>query len=178
VRRADSNRPGDLYRLWEVAGASHAGGIPGCDGPPSTFPTDAFVRGAVVALTSWAEHRLPPHRATRIALATSGIVSAVRVDQYGNATGGVRSPFVDVPIARYDAHSTPGPICELSGRETPLSQEQLSRRYRNEQSYLLRFKARLGAAIVRGYLLEQDGAAILAAQQAKADSLLANVVRS
>ena len=46
VRRADSDKPGDQYRLYEVAGMPHApGGDGGCEGPGSTFPVAAVTRG-------------------------------------------------------------------------------------------------------------------------------------
>ena len=48
------------------------------------------------------------------------------VDRFGNARGGVPSPFLDVPIARYEAHSTPGPVCALAGREAALPYEVLA----------------------------------------------------
>ncbi len=39
TRRADSDKKGDQYRLYEVAGMPHApGGNGGCEGPASTFP--------------------------------------------------------------------------------------------------------------------------------------------
>ena len=102
VRRNDSDAPDDQYRLYEIAAAPHAAWIPGCDGEGSSFPTDAFMRGAVQLLYRWAEDGTLPPTAERIELTTLDVVSVPAVDEVGNALAGVRSPFVDAPLVRYD----------------------------------------------------------------------------
>src|SRR5262249_15625072 len=130
------------------------------------------VRAGVVALTAWAERHIPPYRAPRIDIATLGPVSVAHVDAYGNATGGVRSPYLDVPLSHYEAHSSPGPICALAGRETPLSTAQLAARYASPDSYMRQFTRRTDLAIRRGYLLRQDRFAILLTQALRADAVV------
>ena len=100
VRRADSDFKRGRYRLYELAGAPHAAWLDGCEGPGSSFPTSAFVRAALRLLFQWAEDALPPPRAPRISVHADGPVSVARVDEYGNPLGGVRSPHLDVPLAR------------------------------------------------------------------------------
>ena len=78
-------------------------------------------------------------------------VAQAAVDRFGNARGGVPSPFLDVPIARYEAHSTPGPVCALAGREAPLPYEVLANRYGDLQTYLAEFTISLDE-IIRGGL--------------------------
>ena len=169
IRRDDSDRPEDRHRLYEVAAAPHASSMQGCDGEPSTFPTDAFLRAALVHLFRWAEHGVRPPCVPRIDLAVLDVVSKVDVDDVGNAVGGVRSPFIDVPLARYDAHSTPGPRCVLRGRETVLTPVELGARYGNVGTYLEAFEADLDATIAAGFLLAQDRTPLFSAQQAKAE---------
>lgn len=156
VRRADSDFRRGRYRLYELAGAPHAAQLEGCDGPGSRYPTSAFMRAALRLLFRWAEDAIPPPRCRRISMHSDGPVSVARIDRYGNPVGGVRLPHLDVPLARYDAHSTPGPLCELVGRETPLPTESLVARYRNIDTYLIEFAAALDAAIGAGYLLAED----------------------
>jgi Alpha/beta hydrolase domain len=169
IRRDDSDRPEDRYRLYEVAAAPHASNVQGCDGELSTFPTDAFLRAALVHLFRWAEDGVGPPSAPRLELSALDVVSRVQVDDVGNAVGGVRSPFVDVPLARYDAHSSPGPRCVLAGRETTMAPTELTARYGDAGAYLEAFAANLDATINAGFLLEQDRAGLLGAQQAKAE---------
>jgi hypothetical protein len=173
VRRADSDAIGDRFRLYEIAGASHAAKIVGCDGDGSTFPMAAFVRAALRNLFRWAEDDIAPPTAPRIELEIDDVVAQAAADRFGNARGGVPSPFLDVPIARYEAHSTPGPVCALAGREAALPYEVLANRYGDLQTYLAEFTISLDEIIQAGFLLEDDRAAILEAQTAKAQSAFA-----
>jgi hypothetical protein len=176
VRRADSNTAEDRFRLYEIAGAPHVAKIIGCDGDGSSFPLAAFVRAALRNLFQWAEDDITPPTAPRIELEIDdpdNTVARAAVDRFGNARGGVPAPFLDVPIARYEAHSIPGPVCELAGREAALSYEVLANRYGDLQTYLAEFTISLDEIIQAGFLLEDDRAAILEAQIAKAQSAFA-----
>lgn len=153
VRRADSDFKRGRYRLYELAGASHAAQLDGCEGSGSRFPTSVFLRAALKLLYEWAEDSVAPPRARRILVQGEGPVVAARVDHYGNPIGGVRLPHLDVPLARYEAHSTPGPLCELIGRETPLPIDSLIREYRDPATYLSRFISALDEAIEARYIL-------------------------
>jgi len=173
VRRADSDAAGDRFRLYEIAGAPHAAKIVGCDGEGSSFPLAAFVRAALRNLFRWAEDDITPPTAPRIELEIDDVVAQAAVDRFGNARGGVPSPFLDVPIARYEAHSTPGPVCALAGREATLPYEVLVDRYGDLQTYLAEFTIRIDEIIQAGFLLKADRAEILEAQTAKAKAAFA-----
>jgi hypothetical protein len=171
TRRANSDTEDDRYQLYEIAGAPHSsGGSPDCDGT-SSFPTRLFTRAAAANLVHWAEDGVAPPPAGRIELATKSDVSVSATDEYGNTVGGVRSPFVDVPLSRYEVHSGPGPTCDLVGNETPLSVEVLRQRYGDAEAYLEEFTARLDETIEAGHLLELDRQAILGTQQARANEV-------
>ena len=162
LRRDDADDVDDRYRLYEVAGAAHAAHLDGCDGNGSSFPTDAFLRAAYRHLTRWAENGNTPPKASRIALSAAGDVSVAAVDEHGNPVGGVRSPFVDVPLVRYAAHSTPGPLCKLVGSETPLSAATLRELYGDADGYMRDFTAALDVTIQDGFLLADDRSSLLA----------------
>lgn len=168
VRRDDSDTAGDRFRLYEIAGAPHAAKIAGCDGDGSSFPMAPFVRAALRNLFRWAEDDIAPPRAPRITLRIDDTVAEAAVDRFGNAVGGVPSPFLDVPLARYEVHSTPGPLCALAGREALLPHEVLTARYGDAKTYLAEFTISLDETITAGFLLEQDRAAILEDQTVKA----------
>ena len=175
VRRDDGDAVGDRFRLYEIAGAPHAAKIPGCDGNGSSFPMSAFVRTALRNLFRWAEEGVAPPTAPRIALNVDDAVAEAAVDRFGNAIGGVPSPFLDVPMARYEAHSTPGPLCKLAGREVTLPYEVLAERYRDVQTYLAEFAISLDEAIRAGFLLKDDRAALLKDQTTKAHTAFARL---
>lgn len=175
VRRDDADAPGDRFRLYEIAGAPHAAKIPGCDGGGSSFPMSAFVRASLRNLFRWAEDDIAPPSAPRIALSVDGQVAEAAVDRFGNAIGGVPSAFLDAPLARYEAHSTPGPLCKLAGREVPLPHEVLAERFGDLQTYLTEFTISLDATIRAGYLVKEDRAELLKDQTAKAHTAFARM---
>ena len=161
IRRPDSDHKRDRYRLYELAGAPHAVFLDGCGSSASTFPTSAFVRAALRLLYRWAEEAIAPPRASRISVQSYGPISVARVDRYGNPLRGLRSPHLDVPLARYEAHSSPGPMCQLAGRETLLPIAELVARYGDVHRYLSEFTAALDAAIDAQFILPADRERIL-----------------
>lgn len=133
VLRPDSDDPADPYRLYQVAGAGHAGirfsmrtGWPGDEhagehrNPPepqiaeqvSDFPLEFIARAAYDHLDKWLRTGTPPPRAARLVFADHGLRASweccrpLARDCHGNAIGGVRSTHVDVPRASYRPHST------------------------------------------------------------------------
>jgi Alpha/beta hydrolase domain len=173
IRRGDSDFVRDRYRLYEIAGAPHVARLEGCEGTGSSFPTSAFVRAALRLLFSWVEDAIPAPRAPRILVHMDGPICMALVDEHGNPRGGVRSPHLDVPLARYAAHSSPGPMCQLAGVETFLPTESLIARYGDENQYLSEFASALDAAIDVGFLLPADREAIVSAAAAKAHQAFA-----
>ncbi len=179
TRRDDSDAPGDLFRRYEVAGAPHAPTIPGCAGPASSFPVQYFIRAAAERLVAWSEDDVTPGEVPGLELASDdGVVSTTAVDEVGNPVGGVRSPFLDVPLSRFEVHSTPedpstpGALCELAGRETPLSADVLADRYDDAADYLDQFTESLDATIDAGLLRRADRQAILEDATAAAEERL------
>jgi hypothetical protein len=172
VRRADSDKAGDQYRLYEVAGMPHAPGGSGCDGPASTFPDGAVTRGTLNLLTRWVEQGKTPPRAPRTKMAEIGKVSKIAVDANGNAEGGVRSPYLDDALVRYDVHAPGAITCELAGHEAPLDKATLLKKYKDVDTYMKQFTTGLDAMIKSGYVLPLDRAQLIADQKAKATQVL------
>jgi hypothetical protein len=174
VRRDDGNSENDRYRLYEIPGAPHAGNGNGdsCDGE-STFPTMSFFRAAATHLARWAEEGVAPPEAPRIELSTLADVSVTANDEYGNALGGVRSPFVDVPLFVYAVHEGPGPFCILSGSETPLGADVLQHLYGDADGYMKAFTTSLDETIDAGFLLELDRQQLLDGQRERANEVFA-----
>jgi hypothetical protein len=177
VRRHDSDHAADRYRLYEIAGAPHMATMSGCDGA-SDFPTSAFLRAALVRLFTWVEDGVIPPTTPRIALAQHDQISTARTDEIGNAVGGVRSPHLDVPLARYDVHASPGILCKLVGKETVLPLEELRRRHGDAEHYMREFARRLDEAIATGFLLDADRADLLRLQKIKADAAFTRLAGS
>jgi hypothetical protein len=65
------------------------------------FPQGYIVSGILSDLAQYVRAKTPMPHAERIAMTGTGRDAKVVFDQYGNAMGGVRSPFVDVPTGTY-----------------------------------------------------------------------------
>jgi hypothetical protein len=156
VRRPDADEPDDRYRLWEVAGAAHQQQVSGCEHGGTTFPYRYFAEAGAAALFRWVEDGTAPMRADRIETERVGTVSDIARDDVGNALGGVRSPYVDVPLASYAPSDVPGPLCALAGVETPLPADELADRYPDLLAYVEAFQASLDETVADGFLLAAD----------------------
>ncbi|OBF00863.1 alpha/beta hydrolase domain-containing protein [Mycobacterium sp. 852002-10029_SCH5224772] len=188
-----ARQPDHQYlRVWEIAGAAHAdnytiqvafidsGSAPLEDIAAAYTPTNMLmgqqlahcinfgpqhhyvVQTALAALNTWVATGEPPASADPLEVRGSEGPQPV-LDLNGLARGGVRTPWVDVPVAR-----TSG----LGGQESIMSMifgsgelfdaATLRRLYPGGSTeYLERFTAALDAAIDSGFILPADRAEIL-----------------
>jgi hypothetical protein len=177
----DYRRPdGPLYRLYEVAAQPHvftkAGEVQAlygswvCDSPKGSFVASdpsvatqfdgwAIVSMGLRQLVRWVTDGIPAPHAPRIQLDGQSIVR----DPFGNAVGGVRSSYVDVPVASYAATSVndpnvvqPSATCTMVGYQFPLPASVLHKLYPTHAAYvadIARDLAKLGA---QGWVTPQD----------------------
>jgi Alpha/beta hydrolase domain len=188
--RQDDN---DHLRVWEVAGTAHAdtytlgasaidsGGesiadlarafapttnVMGMqfDKPINSAPQHHYVMvAAISALNRWVSSGKPPPHGERLML-TDGTPPQLARDPNGNATGGVRSPWVDVPTAHLSGLGQTGsPMGFLFGVTEPFDSSRLAQLYPGGRAeYLEKFGAALNAAIRAGFILPADEAQIRA----------------
>lgn len=129
---------------------------------PNDFPFSNVQNAAFVRMLEWIEFdRKPPH-ADFITVDTSGKAPVIVRDANGNAEGGVRTPFVDVPVTAFTpidtvAHPTAiSGFCILDGFNTPFSDAQLDAMYKNHGEFVEQF-ARESVRLVReGFWLVPD----------------------
>lgn len=182
-RRPDSDIAPDLFRGYEVAGASHIhdgddAGTPtpadiartsganlavstACkqDGAPGNdVPFGLLVNGAFANLEAWSRHGVPPPHGAPMDVASPGTPQArLAVDEFGNALGGVRSPQLDVPVATYHARMDGPGICELWGWREPFPRETLSRLYPSHSDYVGKVKSDVAMLVAQRWLEPEDG---------------------
>jgi hypothetical protein len=178
-------------RVWELAGAAHADTytISGCrhdDGtlsgarlaellrpttnlligqtqtPINAGPQQHYVAQAALAhLERWARGGAAPPRAPR--LAVDADLSGFQLDERGNVRGGIRTPWVDVPVAVLSGLGQVGEVfVVLFGQTLPFDVDTLADLYPGGAAeYLERFEASLDATIEAGFLLAEDRTEIL-----------------
>jgi hypothetical protein len=80
----------------------------------------------------------------------------LRRDSDGNAIGGLRSPFIEVPVAAYN-----GEACVSAGTMTPLPPERLAQLYPTHKSYVEQILAATNEAVAKRFLVCQDAETIM-----------------
>ena len=156
-RRADSDEPGNRDRLYEVAGMPHANGrdtVPlECALPVSDFPWGAMVATGLHHLVRWVDEGVVPPRAPPLAVEGGQIA----LDESGNAKGGVRNTYVDVPAAMYGVPNGPSNVflCAIAGWRVPYSEETLREMYRNRGAYISQLNVRLMELVREGWMLPE-----------------------
>jgi hypothetical protein len=181
-RRDDSDDPQGRYRLYEIAGVAHiekypysalpsfadqiaavgaAQGtpewpfnakcnpeIPLGDDPLLKYSYDA----AFFNLDQWVAKGVAPPKAERIQVKDRAIV----LDEFGNGAGGVRSPFVDVPVATYFTTS-PGPgTCAELGHSARFDEARMSQLYPGGKTYSAKVTASIEKMQKERYLTAAD----------------------
>ena len=167
-RRPDSDDPANRFRIYEVAGMPHANSrdtvayVPN----PCALAISDFTWGAMAAmglnhLVEWVDNdTIPPH-AQYIAVDydTSNDGSLLVLDEYGNAEGGVRNTYVDVPVAKYGVpNSGTGSsafTCSIAGYQLVLPEDTLESLYRNRGQYISEVNQRLMEFVREGWFLPE-----------------------
>lgn len=191
-RRSD----GPLYRLYEVPGQPHLSTRTGEIGPfysnwvcvspagsfvttnptlATQFPHEFIDNMGLRNLVDWVVRGIPAPHAERIALEADG--RTVARDAFGNAVGGVRSSYVDVPIASYAAISTNDPAvnqpdarCDFIGYQLRFSEDELRRLYGDHGGYVSRIARRLEELVAQSWIRADDARTLLI-EAAQADVL-------
>ncbi len=179
--RPDSDGP-SRYRHYQITGMSHVG-TRGVSDPLqvfstlangfkpgehlSQFPAAELMRPIAENLAAWLMRGVAPPHAPLIEVADGAVVR----DVYGNAKGGVRSPYVDQPTVRYIAAApmAPGdnPFRRLIGLEEPISPENLRAMYGTKADYLARFDKGIDNMVFDRFLMADDAAKLKAQEAAR-----------
>jgi hypothetical protein len=156
--RPDGDGPGNQFRLYEVSGMSHNDArenpaFEGCTNPLSHFPHGALTFMGLQHLLDWSRYgTLPPHAPS--VMGTSAVpVNGTRValDEFGNATGGVRSTYLDVPIFTFHIPNSGPGLCSQTGWPTRVPDDVLAQLYKNYGSYVSKVEHRLKELIDDGW---------------------------
>ena len=168
-RRPDSDEPGNRFRLYEVAGMPHNNSrdSPAFQNDPCTLPVTDFPAGAFTALAlnhliEWITTGKAPPRTQPISVDRdeAGDGSPLALDEHGNAKGGIRNIWVDVPIATYGVFGKgktqqQDRLCQLAGTKVPLADDVLRRLYRGSADYVARVEQRLKQLMNDGWFLPE-----------------------
>jgi hypothetical protein len=171
-------------RLWEVAGTAHAdvytlftgwsdigdspdfvaivvtaSPIPGiieCARPINAGPQHFVLNAALAALDRWVRRGKPPRSAPWLDVSPGDPPSFV-LDEHGNVRGGIRTPWLDVPVATLSGLGQTGSaFCGLFGTTMPFDPATLAALYPTSRAFTKAFTKATKRAARRGHLRRKD----------------------
>jgi hypothetical protein len=119
---------------------------------------------AYANLELWMRKGTPPPHAARMEVRDASTSQAsIVTDQYGNGLGGVRSPYVDVPVATYRTNSQ-GPLgtCRQMGYKEQFDWARLDALYGNYKNYAAKVTQSVDRLVKERFFTESDGRRIKA----------------
>lgn len=182
------------FRLWEVAGSAHADRyvsnfglrdagndvktaavtiarrpvplLTKCPDNVSSAPQHHFVaKAAIRALNAWIVDGVAPPSLPRLEI--NAAADGFETDAHGNALGGVRSPYMDAPIARMsglnNAARQGDGLCFLFGSTTMLDAVTLHALYPTHDDYVAAVTNATDEAVNTGTLLAEDAELVITA---------------
>jgi hypothetical protein len=180
--RVDSDAPGSQIRVYEFAGMAHidsrdaAAYYPDpCKYPISRFPLAVYMSVALDHLFAWVDKgTLPPHGDRYyVDYNTENDGSLLALDEFGNVKGGIRNPYVDVPVKSYrvpnsgaeppikNAHpfiaargeAAQNQLCGLANYELTLTADQLKKLYKDKKEYQTKVQQRYDELVKQRWAL-------------------------
>ena len=175
----------DYFRLWETAGTAHAdyyitasnrsdnGDDPSiaavfenplfCDEPINTGPQHFLVKAAIASLAAWVVEGTLPTIADR--LVVDEAIPALSRDDLGIALGGIRTSFVDAPLATLSGEGNSsesfGFCNRLFGTTKLFDANTIASLYADNEAYLNAVTASTNDAVANGFLLAEDASLII-----------------
>jgi hypothetical protein len=127
-----------------------------CDAPINDAPSYWILNAALRKLHEWvAEGKLPP-KAPYMATATVEGKTVIARDRFGNALGGIRTPYLDAPVAHFEGTGYGKGFCFLNGMTVPLSEAMLQSRYKPPANFLAEWTTSASDAVQKGFILTDD----------------------
>jgi hypothetical protein len=191
TRRPDSDTFPDLFRRYEVAGAAHVdpwedlsfaaeedatrahGRLQDNESEictpkgvmPGDFPNRFVFDAAWANLDEWVRFGRAAPRSAPLELKSSSTPlppdEAFVVDQFGNAKGGVRSPYVDVPTARWVGAKSGPFVCLFHGYKIPFDGARLRQLYGSHNRYVSSVRSSVKELVAQRWLTPADGEQIV-----------------
>lgn len=173
------------FRQWDVAGNAHydaygvvkgpydqggdpsvaqvievnngdVAGIISCALPINDGPGHWVLKAAISALDHWIRTGEAAPSAEPLAL--NDDKTDFQRDRYGNAIDGVRTPYVDAPVAAFSGSGQTGStFCFLFGTTALFDEATLSTLYPTQQDYINAIDTATDSAVEKGFILPPDG---------------------
>jgi hypothetical protein len=108
-------------------------------------------------LDQWVRNGVAPPRGDRMTIKNPGTPDAVvATDANGNAIGGIRNPYVDVPAASFVEQMKGAGACNQIGYWVPFSYRKMQELYGNPRKYEDKVLAGVDKLVKERWLLKDD----------------------
>jgi hypothetical protein len=142
----------DLARLWRPS-ANVVGQQ--LEHPVNAGPQHYVMDAAVRWIDRWVRTGARPPASPKLQLADDG--KRYKVDELGNALGGIRTPHVDVPTAVLSGEGNTGPpIAMLAGTTILFAREKLLQLYGTREAFTARVAESAAATADAGFFCDDD----------------------
>ncbi len=184
VRQDDT----DSLRFWEVTGTAHADryslgegntdigddpsagrvslldniqGFIQCDAPVNSGPMHYVFITAIRGMNNWIIDGTPPPSGD--VLEVNDDMSAFVLDDVGNVRGGIRTSYVDAPVAILSGLGQTGEsFCGLFGTTVLFTPAEMVAMYIDEAGYVAAVTEATNASVAAGFILPEDAEQIIA----------------
>jgi hypothetical protein len=158
-RRLDSDALDNRFRNYEMSGMSHNDAR---ENPAffdctnmnlSQYPYGAMTFMGLQHLLDWAAHGTIPPRAPSVMEIDNNLSDGTRIalDEFGNAKGGIRTTYLDVPLFTITIPNSGPGLCSQTDYQTRLSDGVLKRLYGNYGQYVSKVEHRLKELMDEGW---------------------------
>jgi hypothetical protein len=182
-----------MFRLWEVAGTAHgdvytlvtsnsdlgddpsvaevvevtetAAGVITCEKPINSGPAHWVLKAGLHGLLDWITTGEALPEAERLSLTDDG--QEYQLDELGNVLGGIRTNYVDAPVAVLSGLGQTGEsFCRIFGTTRLFDDAELAELYPTHDAYLDAVNSATDSAVDAGFVLPVDAALIIADAEA------------
>jgi hypothetical protein len=162
----------DMRRVDAGAAASAQDACTPENVPRSDFPVRYVFNAAWRNLDKWVRQGVAPPRAPRLQLKVNAGErfvpdEAFVEDALGNAKGGVRTPHVDVPTARWIGAKAGAFRCLFYGYKLEFDEKKLASLYNDHDAYVKKVRASASRLERQRWLTPADAAAIVREAEAQ-----------
>lgn len=163
---------GDNPAIAEVVEiATPIPGIMECGAPVNSGPQHYVMHAALHSLNAWAAGGDPAPSAPRAEVEAVDVdpdadgrqaTHAPVTDEVGNILGGIRTAWVDVPVATLTGNPVTGSsFCGLFGTTVLFDEAQLAERYPDKAAYVDAMTASIEQSVAEGFIRPADATLIL-----------------
>jgi hypothetical protein len=154
-------------------GKQAQGGLISCANGVNMGPMHWVYGAAMHSLNRWVTDGFAPPIAPRLESDNNPLLLTFQRDELGIARGGIRTPFVDAPLAMLSGFGNQGAegagfisgFCFIFGQTVPLTTQQLSTLYSSNEDFAAKFRAAAESAVAAGFLLGSDAERLIDAAE-------------